>query len=115
MGIETKSKRRFKNQLSDKSIYNWIMNHRNFFKSLIFNDSLKVNIDGNIRPKIVIKLLLQVSIRELYKKRFSDPEDSGLKEARDSENNIIIIDSTLRSLLPPQLKKVITIQGHVWL
>ena len=31
--------------------------------------------------------------------------DGGLKEARDVDNNIIISDSTLRSLLPPQFSK----------
>ena len=36
----------------------------------------------------------------------SPPEKAGLKEARDVDNNIIISDSTLRSILPPQLKKI---------
>ena len=35
----------------------------------------------------------------------SDPNDGGLKYARDEYGNIIISDSTLRSLLLPQLKK----------
>ena len=35
----------------------------------------------------------------------SDPNDGGLKDARDEDCEIIISDSTLRSLLPPQLKK----------
>ena len=35
----------------------------------------------------------------------SDPNDGGLKDARDEDGKIIISDSTLRSLLPPQLKK----------
>ena len=36
----------------------------------------------------------------------SDPNDGGLKDARDEDGKIIISDSTLRSLLPPQLKKM---------
>ena len=32
-------------------------------------------------------------------------EESGLKEARDEENNIIISDSTLRNILPTQQNK----------
>ena len=35
----------------------------------------------------------------------SDPNDGGLKDARDENGKIVISDSTLRSLLPPQLKK----------
>ena len=36
----------------------------------------------------------------------SDPNDGGLKDARDEDGKIIISDSTLRLLLPPQLKKM---------
>ena len=44
-------------------------------------------------------------IRELHYTLVSDPNDGGLKYARDEDDNIIISDSKLRSLLPPQLKK----------
>ena len=43
------------------------------------------------------------------------PIDGGLKEARDEDDNIIISDSTLRSLLPPQFKNFNSIQGYVCL
>ena len=36
----------------------------------------------------------------------SDPNDGGLKDARDEYGKIIISDSTLISLLPPQLKQM---------
>ena len=36
----------------------------------------------------------------------SDQNDSGLKESRDEDGKIIISDSTLRSLLSPQLKQM---------
>ena len=64
---------------------------------------------------MVPKLLLQVSVRELRNRFFSDQNDGSLKEASDEEKNIIISDSTLQMLLSPQLKKISTIQGHVWL
>ena len=72
-------------------------------QSPIFNYCLKIHIYGHTRPQIVPKLLLQVSVRELHNSLGSDPEDGGIKEAIDAENNIIISDSTLRSLLSPQL------------
>ena len=56
-------------------------------------------------PTLVPKLLLQVSIRELHNSLVSDPNDGGLKDARDEDGKIIISESILRSLLPPQLKK----------
>ena len=51
--------------------------------------------------KLVTKLLLQVSVRERYNSLVSDPNDGGMKDARDEDGKIIISDSTLRSLLPP--------------
>ena len=45
----------------------------------IFNDSLKVKIDGHTEPQPVPKLLLHVSIRELHNNLVSDTEDGGLK------------------------------------
>ena len=62
-------------------------------------------LDNQTEPLLVPKLLLQVSIRELHNSLVSDPNDGGLKDARDEYGKIIISDSTLRSLLPQQLKK----------
>ena len=47
------------------------------------------------------KLLLQVSIREVHNSMVSPPEEGGLKESMDEDNNIIIIDSTLLNILSP--------------
>ena len=46
-----------------------------------------------------------MSVRELNNSLVSDPNDVGLKDARDEDGKIIISDSTLRSLLLPQWKK----------
>ena len=61
--------------------------------------------DDQTETQLVTKLLLQVSVRELHNSLVSDPNDGGIKDARDEYYNIIISDSTLRSLFPPQLKK----------
>ena len=45
-------------------------------------------------------------MRELNNILASDPNDGGTKDARDEDGKIIISDSTLRSLLPPQLKQM---------
>ena len=69
------------------------------------NDCLKVVFDDQTEPRLVPKLLLWVSVRELHNSLGSDTNDIGIIDARDGENNIIISDSTLSSLLPPQLKQ----------
>ena len=51
------------------------------------------------------KLLLQVPVRGLCYSLVSPIEEGGLTEAREDENNIIISDSKLHFILPPQIKK----------
>ena len=55
---------------------------------------------------MVPKLLLRVSVREMYNILVSDQNYGGLKEARDEENHIIIIYSALHTLFPLQLKQM---------
>ena len=74
--------------------------------SIYHNDCLKVLLDDQTEPQLVPKLLLQVSIIELHNSLVSDPHDGGMKDARDEDGKIIISDSTLRSLLLPQLKQI---------
>ena len=62
--------------------------------------------DDKIEPQLVPKLLLQVSVIELHNILVSDPNYDGIKDARDEGDNNNISDSTLRSLLPPQLKQM---------
>ena len=87
-----------------KSLYNWIMHHAQVMQSPIENDCLQVKIDGYTEPQLVPKLLLQVSVREIDKNLVIATKYDGLKEARDEDDNIIISDSALRSLLPPHFK-----------
>ena len=47
-----------------------------------------------------------MSVRELHNILVSDPNDGVIKDDRDEDGKIIISDSTLRSLLPPQLKQM---------
>ena len=61
--------------------------------------------DYQTEPQMVPKLLLQVPVRELHNSRVIDPNDVGVKDARDEDDSIIISDSTLHYLLPPQWEK----------
>ena len=72
--------------------------------------------DDQTEPQLVPELLLQVSVIELHNSLVSYPNYGGLKYSRDEDDIIIISDSNLRSLLPPQSNSnVSTIKGHVWL
>ena len=72
----------------------------------ITNDFLKVSIDNHSEPQFVSKLLLQVSAQKLHNSMVSTPEEGLLKEAIDVDNNIIISDSALCKILPPQINKM---------
>ena len=85
-----------------KSLYNWIIHHPQVVQSPILNYCLKVKTDGYIEPQLVPKLVLKVYVREIHNNFVRDNKDGGLKEAIDEDDNILISDSTLRSLLPPQ-------------
>ena len=63
-------------------------------------------LDDQTEPQLVTTFLLQVYVRELHNSRVSDPNDGGTKDARYEDDNMIISDSTLYSLLPPQLKQI---------
>ena len=86
-------------------MYTWITRHPQVVQPQISNYCLKVILDDQTEPQLIPKLLLQVSVRELHNSLVSDPNDGGLKDSRDEDGNIIISDSTLCSLLSPQLKK----------
>ena len=44
-------------------------------------------------------------VRELHNRLVGDPNDGGLKYAKEEYGKVIISDSTLRSMLSPQLKQ----------
>ena len=88
-------------------MYAWIKRHPQVVQSPIYNDCIKFMFDDQIESQLVPKLSLQVSVKELHNSVVSDPNDVGIKYARYENDNIIIINSTLRSLLPPQLKQML--------
>ena len=72
----------------------------------IENDSLNLSIDGQVETCLVTELLLQVLVIELNNIMVSSPEEGGIREAIDSDNNIIISYSMLCNVMSPQLKKM---------
>ena len=104
-----KKKRKGNSKINEKikcNLYTWITRHPQVFQSPISNDCLKVVLDDQSEPQLVPKLLPQLFVRELHNSLVGDTNDGGLKDARDEYGKIIISDSTLLSLLPPQLKQM---------
>ena len=79
------------------------MHHPQVVQSPIVNDCLKVKIECHTEPQLVPRLLFQVSVRELHNNLVSATIYGGLKESIDEDDNIIISDSKVRSLLSTQL------------
>ena len=101
-----KAKRKGYSKINDqikRNLYAWTTHYSQVFQSPISNDSLKVMIDDQTEPQLVTKLSLHVSVLELNNSLVSYPNYGGLKDARYEDDNIIIIDSTFHSLLPPQI------------
>ena len=94
------------NEWIKRNMCAWITRHPQVVQLPISNDCPKVMFDDQTEPQLVPKLLLQVSVRELHNILVSDTNAGGLKYVRDEDGKIIISDSTLRSLLPPQLKQM---------
>ena len=67
------------NDQINKSLYYWVIRHPQVFQSPIFNNFLKVKIDGHTEPQLVPRLLPHVSVSEPYNNLFSDTYDGGLK------------------------------------
>ena len=88
------------------NLYTWITHHHQVFQSPISRYCLEVMLDYQTEPQLVPKLLLKVFVIELHNSLVIDPNDGGIKDARYQENIIIISDSALRSLLPPQSKQM---------
>ena len=104
-----KSKRKVHSKINKQikhNLYAWITRHPQVVQSPISNDCFKVMFDDQTEPQLVPKLLIQVSVRELHNSLVSDPNDCGLKDAKDEDDNIIISDSTFSSLFPPQFKQI---------
>jgi hypothetical protein len=72
----------------------------------ISNDTIIIKDKSNKKTRVG-KLILQISIRELHNDWLSDGP-LGLPDARDMSGELIIPDTALRSLLPPQLKRMST-------
>ena len=82
-----------------------LMKNSNVSESPIARDTLLIT-DAESRVKRrVTKLLQECSMQQLHNEIIASPDDRGLLGARHAEtNDLIISDTMLRSLAPPQLR-----------
>ena len=77
----------------------------NVRQSPITRDTLLIaDADTKVKRRVP-KLLLECSMRQLHNELIASPDDEGLFGARHAiTNDVIISDTMLRSLAPPQLR-----------
>ena len=97
------------------NMYKCITRHPQVVQSPISNDCLKVVLDDQTEPQLVPKLLPQVSVRELHNSLVSDPNDGGLKDARDEDGKLLSAIQHFVHCCHQNLKKIRTLQYYVWL
>jgi hypothetical protein len=95
-------------KVSDKlrlELTKWILKNANVRQSPIARDTLLIRDTLTQESRRVPKLLLECSMRQLHNELIAPPEDGGLVGARHKDTNeVVISDTMLRSLAPPQLR-----------
>ena len=88
-----------------KETVDWIMKNSNVRDSPITHDTLLIaDADTKVKRRVP-KLLLECSMRQFHNELIASPDDGGLVGARHAKtNDVIISDTMLCSLAPPQLR-----------
>ena len=87
------------------TLVEWIMKNSNVRRSSISHNTLLISDEESEVKRRVPKLLLYCSMRQLYNELIASPGYGGLLGSRHSDtNNLIISDTMLCYLAPPQLR-----------
>jgi hypothetical protein len=88
------------------TVRKWITEHPMVVDSPISNDTLKIHDEETgKKTKTVGKLLLQIPIRELHNDLVLAAEKGDLPGLLDLNGRIVVSDTSLRNILPPQLRR----------
>ena len=95
------SKKIFSKALRQKLV-EWIMKNSNVRESPIACDTLLITEAESGVKRRVPKLLIEGSMRQLHNELIASPDNGGLLGFRHADtNDVIISDTTIRSLSPP--------------
>ena len=87
-----------------QKLVEWIKKNSDMREYPIARDTLLIKDEESLVKRRVLKLLLECSMRQLHNELIASPDDGGLLGARHSDtNDVIISDTMLRYLAPPQL------------
>lgn len=89
-----------------ETLNQWIFGHPQVIQWPITNDTLLLPDRETGVVMHIPKLLIESLIRELHNDLIESPESGDLAEVRDAKGRVIISDSMLQCLLPPQLQKM---------
>ena len=93
---------------SRQKLAEWIMKYSNVRESPIVSDALLIADGESGVKRIVPKLLLEYSMRQLHNELIASPDDGGLLGSIHADkNDVIISDTMLRSLVSPKLLPMI--------
>jgi hypothetical protein len=87
-----------------QALHAWIINHPNVIDSPIARDRLLITDPETGLKKRTGKLLLEISVRELHNALLEPSKKGGLACAWTFIGDVLISDTALRYLLPPQLR-----------
>ena len=92
------------------------MKNSNVSESPIGRDTLLITDAESGVKRRVPKLLLECSMLQLHNEHIASPDDVGLLGTRHADtNDVIISDTMLRSLAPPQLRPMTDNFKMMWL
>ena len=98
--------------LRDKLVQ-WILSHEDVVQSSLGSDTIHVFNPITNQREPVTKLLLQCSVRELHDDLIGPPP-KGLPCVYDSKTKkLLVSESTLRAMLPPQLRRMSVSQKEI--
>jgi hypothetical protein len=83
-----------------------VLNHPHVVDSPIARDTLLIKDPETGKKVRTGKILLEVSVREFHNNLLDLPANGGLDCARNAEGKVLISDTALRYLLPPQLRRM---------
>jgi len=89
------------------ALWKWILEHPDVVESPIANDTIKVidPVNGK-KDKVVAKQLRMICVCQLHNDLLRPVEEGGFEYAYDEDGKVLISDTMLRALLPPEMREM---------
>ena len=88
-----------------KAVQEWVLKHPEVVQSPLVNDTLLVPDEDGVKQRVP-KHLLRISVWELHNDLMNRDERVGCPAAYDADGNLIISDTTLRNIMPKNVKRI---------